>query len=200
MNRPILIVIAGPNGSGKTSTTQQLIRHEWAETCEYINPDDIAQKKFGDWNNQDAVLKAAQYAEQQRETLLRERKNLIFETVLSSQNKVDYICRAKEAGYFVRLFFISTSSPAINASRVAKRVMEGGHDVPIAKIISRYKGSIKNARVLSHIVDRAYFYDNSVEDQEAQLLFRTANGVVEKKYTDIFPDWAKVILHDIEEE
>lgn len=200
MNRPILIVIAGPNGSGKTSTTRQLIRHEWAETCEYINPDDIAQRLFGDWNNQDAVLKAAQYAEQRREILLQEHKNLIFETVLSSQGKVNYIRRAKTEGYFIRLFFISTSSPAINASRVAKRVMEGGHDVPIAKIISRYMGSINNARILSHIVDRAYFYDNSVEDCEAQLLFRTTDGLIEKKYTDIFPEWAKVILQDIEKE
>ena len=200
MNRPILIVIAGPNGSGKTSTTRQLIRHEWAETCEYINPDDIAQQLFGDWNNQDAVLKAAQYAEQRRNTLLQEHKNLIFETVLSSQSKVDYIHRAKEEGYFIRLFFISTSSPAINASRVAKRVMEGGHDVPITKIISRYMGSINNARILSHIVDRAYFYDNSVEDHEAKLLFRTANGAVEKIYTDVIPEWAMVILQDIEKE
>lgn len=200
MNRPILIVIAGPNGSGKTSTTRQLIRHEWAETCEYINPDDIAQQLFGDWNNQDAVLKAAQYTEQRRNTLLQEHKNLIFETVLSSQSKVDYIHRAKEEGYFIRLFFISTSSPAINASRVAKRVMEGGHDVPITKIISRYMGSINNARILSHIVDRAYFYDNSVEDHEAKLLFRTANGAVEKIYTDVIPEWAMVILQDIEKE
>lgn len=200
MNRPILIVIAGPNGSGKTSTTRQLIRHEWAETCEYINPDDIAQQLFGDWNNQDAVLKAAQYTEQRRNTLLQEHKNLIFETVLSSQSKVDYIHRAKEEGYFIRLFFISTSSPAINASRVAKRVMEGGHDVPITKIISRYMSSINNARILSHIVDRAYFYDNSVEDHEAKLLFRTANGAVEKIYTDVIPEWAMVILQDIEKE
>lgn len=200
MNRPILIVIAGPNGSGKTSTTRQLIRHEWAETCEYINPDDIAQQLFGDWNNQDAVLKAAQYTEQRRNTLLQEHKNLIFETVLSSQSKVDYIHRAKEEGYFIRLFFISTSSPAINASRVAKRVMEGGHDVPITKIISRYMGSINNSRILSHIVDRAYFYDNSVEDHEAKLLFRTANGAVEKIYTDVIPEWAMVILQDIEKE
>ena len=39
MNKPVLIVIAGPNGSGKTTITQRVVKHEWAERCEYINPD-----------------------------------------------------------------------------------------------------------------------------------------------------------------
>jgi predicted ABC-type ATPase len=40
-----------------------------------------------------------------------------------------------EADYFVRIFYVCTASPDINAARVARRVMEGGHDVPITKII-----------------------------------------------------------------
>ena len=51
MRKPVLIVIAGPNGSGKTSTTRLVVKHEWAEKCVYINPDEIAQSKFGDWNS-----------------------------------------------------------------------------------------------------------------------------------------------------
>ena len=41
MKRPLLIIIAGPNGSGKTTITRRVIRHEWAESCAYINPDDV---------------------------------------------------------------------------------------------------------------------------------------------------------------
>jgi len=48
------------------------------------------------------------------------------------------------AGYFVRLFFVGTDDPSINAKRVAMRVIEGGHDVPIGKIISRYAKSLAN--------------------------------------------------------
>lgn len=40
--KPVMIVIAGPNGSGKTSVTESLLRHEWAKDCEYINPDSLA--------------------------------------------------------------------------------------------------------------------------------------------------------------
>lgn len=41
--RPTLIIIAGPNGSGKTTITEQLLSHEWGEDCHYINPDQIAR-------------------------------------------------------------------------------------------------------------------------------------------------------------
>ena len=54
-----MVIIAGPNGSGKTSVTGRILEHEWIEGCLYINPDNIAQEKFGDWNSGDAVLKAA---------------------------------------------------------------------------------------------------------------------------------------------
>lgn len=193
-HRPVLIVIAGPNGSGKTSMTSKILHHEWLEDSEYINPDNVARDIFGDWNNQDAVLKAANYCNDWRERCLAERKSHIFETVMSASDKVDYILRAKEAGFFIRLFFVSTESPTINAKRVANRVLNGGHDVPIPKIISRYDKSIANCKILSTIVDRLYIYDNSIEDAEARLLFRFSDGELVKRYVDDLPAWASPIL------
>lgn len=137
-HKPVLIVIAGPNGSGKTTITSRVLQHEWLEDSIYINPDNIAKDKFGDWNNQESVLKAAQYCEELREECLKKKRSMIFETVMSTTNKLDFIKRAKEQGFFIRLFFVSTTSPKINAARITSRVMKGGHDVPIAKIISRY--------------------------------------------------------------
>ncbi len=134
MKKPVLIIIAGPNGSGKTSITSKILQHEWVESCVYINPDNIAKEKFGDWNSKEAVLDAARYSTQIRETCIQKGEGLIFETVLSADDKIDFILKAKKQGYFIRLFFVGTESPTINASRIAQRVMEGGHDVPIAKI------------------------------------------------------------------
>lgn len=136
MRKPVLIVIAGPNGSGKTSTTRLVIKHAWAEQCVYINPDEIAQSKFGNWND-------------------------------------------------------------ANAARIAKRVMEGGHDVPIQKIISRYQKAIINAIKVTHFADRAYFYDNSIDNQNAQLLFRTVDGNFAKQYVEALPQWTNDIIESI---
>lgn len=193
-HKPVLIVIAGPNGSGKTTITSRILRHEWLEGALYVNPDQVAQERFGDWNSEEAVMQAAQYCEEERETCLRNYQSLIFETVLSSEGKVDFIHRAREAGYFIRLFFVATSHPAINAARIAQRVMEGGHDVPITKIISRYQKSIVNCMRCATFVDRVYVYDNSVDDVEARLLFRMTDGKLFKQYTDDIPEWALTIL------
>ena len=53
--RPVLCIVAGPNGSGKTSTTDLLLQNEWTEGSVYINPDNIAQNLFGDWNSPKSV-------------------------------------------------------------------------------------------------------------------------------------------------
>ena len=89
--KPILIVIAGPNGSGKTSITSKILKHDWIENCVYINPDNIANELFGDWNSQSSILQAAQYAQNLREKCLEENTSLIFETVLSAEDKIDFI-------------------------------------------------------------------------------------------------------------
>jgi predicted ABC-type ATPase len=193
-HRPLLIVIAGPNGSGKTSVTSKLLKHEWVEDSIYINPDNVAKDIFGDWNSKEAVINAAEYCSEWRERCLSERKSLIFETVMSADDKVDFILRAKQAGYFIRIFFIATTNPTINAARIANRVMKGGHDVPITKIISRYKKSIYNCIKVSNIVDRLYIYDNSVDGEEAKLQFRLVNGSVEKIYVKTLPEWAQTIM------
>ena len=193
-HKPELIIIAGPNGSGKTSITQKFLHHEWAEGTTYINPDQIANDLFGDWNNSESVLKAATYCSDLREQCLKEKRSLVFETVFSAQDKIDFVIRAKQAGFFIRIFFVSTSNPTINASRIAKRVMEGGHDVPIAKIISRYNKSIQNCKTVASIIDRLYVYDNSIDDVDARPLFRLSEGVLAKQYTEDIPDWAQNIL------
>lgn len=195
--RPRLIVVAGPNGAGKTSITEQLLRHEWMGCCEYVNPDNIARDAFGDWNAPEAVRRAAARAAEIRESCLHEGRSLAFETVLSMPDKLDFIARARVAGFFVRLFFVGTDDPSINAKRIAWRVMEGGHEVPIGKIIGRYARSLANCRAAIRLADRAYLYDNSVENVPARLLFRTVDGRLFRQYGEINP-WAREILNEIE--
>jgi len=191
--KPKLIVIAGPNGSGKTSVTGKILEHKWVEDCTYVNPDQIAQDTFGDWNSTDAILKALIFSAEKREECLNQKKSLCFETVFSAPDKVDFLKRAKNAGFFIRLFFVCTDSPVINAGRIANRVMEGGHDVPTSKVISRYSKSIANCCAIAKIVDRLYVYDNSINYNDVRLLFRAADGKIEKTYTHI-SNWAQGIL------
>lgn len=192
--RPTLCIVAGPNGSGKTSTTLRLLANEWTADSIYINPDNIAQEQFGDWNSAEAVLKAAQLATQQRYECLEQGRDFVFETVFSSIEKMEFVRKAKEAGFFVRFFYVCTADPEINIMRIARRYMDGGHEVPISKIISRYYKSLELAAQVIAFVDRAYIYDNSVENELPQLLFRTTDGDVAKRYVTKIPLWAQSLI------
>lgn len=192
--RPTLCIVAGPNGSGKTSTTLRLLANEWTADSLYINPDNIAQEQFGDWNSPEAILKAAKLATQQRYECLEQGRDFVFETVFSSAEKLEFVRKAKEAGFFIRFFYVCTANPTINAQRIAKRFMDGGHEVPISKIISRYYKSLELAAQAIAIVDRAYIYDNSKENALPQLLFRTTEGNVFKQYTSDIPAWAQSLV------
>jgi predicted ABC-type ATPase len=192
--RPTLCVVAGPNGSGKTTTTIQLLNNEWAADSLYINPDNIAQEMYGDWNSPEAVLKAAEKATQMRYECLKQGRDFVFETVFSSPEKLEFLKKAKEAGFFIRFFYVCTSDPSINVARITQRYLNGGHEVPISKVISRYYKSLLNAEEAIAFVDRAYVYDNSIDDQLPRLLYRTIDGEVYKRYTEEIPNWALTII------
>lgn len=192
--RPTLCVVAGPNGSGKTTTTVQLLNNEWAVDSLYINPDNIAQEVFGDWNSPEAVIKAAEQATQLRYDCLEQKCDFVFETVFSSQEKLEFLQKAKEAGFFIRLFYVCTSDPAINVARITQRYLNGGHEVPISKVISRYYKSLINAEEAISFVDRAYVYDNSIDNQLPRLLYRTIDGQLFKQYVEDVPEWASMLL------
>ncbi len=192
--KPTLCIVAGPNGSGKTTTTIQLLSNEWTEGSLYINPDNIAQENFGDWNSPEAVLKAAQLATKLRYECVLNKTDFVFETVFSSDEKLEFVTKAKEAGFFIRFFFVCTSNPQINVMRVTKRYLSGGHEVPISKIISRFFKSMANASKAIKLVDRAYIYDNSEENALPKLLFRTTDGKIFKQYVSDIPEWAKLLV------
>ena len=194
VQRPVLCVVAWPNGSGKTSTTEKLLANEWAADSVYINPDNIAQTQFGDWNSQEAVMKAAIEATRLRHECLDARRSFVFETVFSSQEKLDFLIKAHQCGFFIRFFYVCTENPNINVLRIAQRYLNGGHEVPISKIFSRYYKSLTFAAQAIRFVDRAYVYDNSCENELPQLLYRTSEGSVFKRYTDNIPLWAESLI------
>lgn len=183
-DRPILVVIAGPNGSGKTTITRQLIEHIWTDDCLYINPDDIAENEFGGWNNKGASKLAADKAEALREQALLSKQSLVFETVFSTQEKLDFVIKACRLGYFVRVFFVCTQRPAINIARISQRYMEGGHFVAPDKVEARFYRALGFAAQIAPLVNRFYYYDNSVDDREAELVFKVKDGVLSKTYID----------------
>lgn len=199
MDKPILIIIAGANGCGKTTLTAPIKRHKWSEGCEVINPDVIAAEQFGGWTqkNLKAVLN---HCEKYRNRLLKKRLSMILETTFTHEEKFAFIRKAKNAGYFIRLYFIGTDTPVINAGRVCARMLNGGHEVYINKIIKRHTGSREMCLISAPLVDRLYIFDNSADKQDPVELIR----VRDQKIVKIAPNikehsWAIDMLREIPE-
>ncbi len=97
------------------------------------------------------------------------------------------------------LITTTTTEPSINAKRIALRVGQGGHAVPIDKIISRYSKSIVNCTQIINLVDRAYIYDNSIDGVAPKLIFRVVNKDKQtvKQYEPML-DWTQLIFNHIQ--
>ena len=54
----MLVVFAGPNGSGNTTLARAMLQAGWLVGFEYLNPDNVAHRVYGDWNNPAAASKA----------------------------------------------------------------------------------------------------------------------------------------------
>lgn len=148
--KPEICVFAGPNGSGKSTFSTP----EWI-IPPYINADELAAR---DHLSQDA---AAILATKQREEAVAAMQSFTFETVMSKERNLILLENAKDAGYFIRGYYILTRNPLINIARVYSRVKAGGHDVPKKKILSRYYESIDLLPRLFRVCDILHVYDNS---------------------------------------
>ena len=185
--QPVLIILAGPNGSGKTTFATQLTRHEWGKDCLVLNADELAEK-LGGWNDTACVQKAQLMVREQLSEALNNRMSMIYETVFSHPSKLELVREARAKGYFIRLFFICTESPRINIDRVADRYSKGGHTVPGDKVSNRYTRAMLYGAEALELVQRGYVYDNSKQatqtENSFELLFRTIDGEQLKLYSN----------------
>jgi predicted ABC-type ATPase len=111
-----------------------------------------------------------------RKKLLEENRKFSFETVFSHPSKLDIMRQAKERGYKVYLYFVSTESPEINIYRVQLRKEKGGHDVPVEKIRNRYIRSLDLVYEASQLAYQAFFFDNSKSQPELFAHFKMSRG------------------------
>ena len=97
MDKPTVLVFAGPNGSGKTTVMRGL-----PTFGTYVNADDL--KLEYDLTD----LEAAQQAELLRNALLDKRADFSFETVLSTERNLLLLEKAKALGYEVKCIYVLT--------------------------------------------------------------------------------------------
>ena len=118
---------------------------------------------------------AADIAEFIRQRLLAEGISFTYETVMSHPDKIKFLKAAKNSGYRVYLYFVSTEDPEININRVNIRVAQKGHDVLNNIIKDRYYKSLKNLKAAVKESSRAFIFDNS--QNHINLIAEITDGI-----------------------
>jgi len=161
MQKPNAFIFAGANASGKST----FIAHLKSQNIiygEYINPDLILKEELKLNESYENYLKAFELAKQKREIAIRNKKNIILERIFSTEDKIDFLEQLKQNGYEITLFFTGTENADINVLYLKRRVEEGGHDVPIRKLLDRRKRGFKNIKKVLSRIDCIVFIDNSI--------------------------------------
>ena len=152
---PVLHLLAGPNGAGKTTFYETVLAP--ATNLGFVNADRIAERRWGGEAMAHAREASAEAATI-REQLIASRTSFITETVFSHESKVELVRGAANAGYLVYLHVLLVPLD-LAVARVAERVVDGGHDVPVDKVRQRY------ARLWGHVAEAIqHAYEATVYD------------------------------------
>ena len=169
-----LYIIAGCNGAGKTTASYTVLPEIW-ECKEFVNADEIA-RGLSPFNPGGVAIEAGRIMLRRIEDLLKQDKSFSIETTLSTRSYIQLIHRAHKQGYIVTLLFFWLSSPELAIQRVARRVNEGGHDIPSDVIRRRYQLGIDNFfNLYKDVVDNWTLVDNAsnprviIADKDAVL-------------------------------
>lgn len=154
-----IIIIAGPNGAGKTTFARDFLPAE-AQTLRFINADLIAAG-LAPFNPETAAFKAGRLMLEEIDECVAAGNSFAFETTLSGLAYLKKIAVWQQLGYQVKLWFLSLPNEEIAVSRVALRVLQGGHNIPEDVIRRRFKAGLANFHDrYSRAVNSWALYDN----------------------------------------
>lgn len=167
MQCPALVVLAGSNGAGKTTFYELYLERLGLP---FVNADRIAQL-LDPSLPEDVAYRAAKIADAARRELLKQGLSFCMETVFSDPvgDKVQFLKDAQTEGYAVIGVFITLSDPALSTARVSQRVDRGGHDVPDAKLASRFARTAQNIQAALRFVNVGLLIDNSSAEHPYRL-------------------------------
>ena len=187
--KPFAIVLAGHNGSGKSTMWYDRLADEFQvplvnadRLMMSILPETRPDRSLPEWatalrDREENWMFVAQRGVQALVAHAMTRSvSFALETVFSEwrdlghgriASKVDLIRDMQAAEYFVLLLFVGLSSAPLSVGRVATRVARGGHDVDPARILDRFPRTQRAISAALDVADASILADNSRTPDEA---------------------------------
>ncbi|MEY8689942.1 MAG: hypothetical protein AB9M53_08705 [Leptothrix sp. (in: b-proteobacteria)] len=202
MGRPVLLVLAGVNGAGKSSIGGHVMLRRTG--MPWFNPDTFTRVLMQHGLPlEEANAMAWQHGVDLIDQAVATGTSHAFETTLGGATMVRKIADAART-HDVLVWFCGLNLPEQHMARVAARVAAGGHDIPAAKIRERWIRAPLNLIDLMPLVSELRVFDNSVDAAPGEpvsdpaLVLHVGAGVIQFPLTvdDLqrTPAWAKPIV------
>jgi predicted ABC-type ATPase len=119
---------------------------------------------------------------QRMRELIENGSSFAFETTCAGKSYAQLLSQCRTLGWRITLIYLWLPSPETAIARVARRVREGGHDVPAEVIRRRFRAGLLNLRELYlPLAHEARIYDNESEERT----------LIAEKHLD-----SAIIIHD----
>jgi predicted ABC-type ATPase len=162
-----VIILGGPNGAGKTTSAQRLLPQD-LRILEFVNADEIA-RGLSPFNPEGSAIEAGRIMLERMRGFVETKQSFAFETTCAGRSHARTLRTCRAIGYRITLFFLWLPSPEVAVSRVARRVRQGGHNIPPDVIRRRYWAGLRNMKDLYlPLAHAALIVDNS--DEEGALI------------------------------
>jgi predicted ABC-type ATPase len=170
MSKPNLIVVAGCNGSGKSTFSKTYVKD--------LIPFDFDKKFMQKYDTlHDSELRdviARNLIRNEFETAIYEafskNESFCYETNFDA-NPIHWVEQAKKLGYHIELHFYCLDSLEMAKKRVFYRTHNKGHFVPDDTVEYKWKEGYKNLNLYFNMFDHILLIDNSSETQPVQNIF-----------------------------
>ena len=157
-----LYIIAGPNGSGKTTFVHKFLP-EYAGCIYFVNADLIAAG-LSPFSPDTAAIKAGKIMLEQIQEHIKVGHDFAFETTLAGTTYVRLLNDLKKKNYKIHLFYLWLHDVDLAIKRIAERVKTGGHNVPSDVVLRRFNRGLHNLfHVYRPLLDSLILFDNSAD-------------------------------------
>ncbi|AXB56048.1 hypothetical protein [Flavobacterium fluviale] len=192
MSKPILTVIAGCNGSGKSTFSKVLSPGKFTPFDYYFQFLKFYNSLFDSDIREDMAHRLAfKELENQIKIAIENNSSFCYETNFNS-TPLHWPNIFKNNGYDLQLIFLCLNSIQEAKKRVAIRVENGGHFVPENEIEIRYQDGYHNLNKFFDYFDYVDLYDSSGYLQQPSYILSIESGKI--KSTNYIPDYLKRLL------